>query len=118
MYAIRSYYEIAATAEDPRAKIFFLNVNDQEDIALLEATFPEGILKQYDSAVDNKDRITSYNVCYTKLLRDRGHMKGDEDSLGSSAAHDSSQQTAEAGKTEDPRQTARCATYYRRIECA
>ena len=53
-YAIFSE-QIAATADDPRAKIFFLNVNDQEDIALLEATFPEGVLKQYDSAVENKD---------------------------------------------------------------
>ena len=50
-----SVTQIAATADDPRAKIFFLNVNDQEDIALLEATFPEGVLKQYDSAVENKD---------------------------------------------------------------
>ncbi len=47
--------QIPATAADPRAKIFFLNVSDQEDIQLLEETFPDGILSQYDSAVENKD---------------------------------------------------------------
>ncbi len=47
--------QIAATADDPRAKIFFLNVNDQENIDLLEATFPDGVLRQYDSAVEYKD---------------------------------------------------------------
>ncbi|MBG0770557.1 MAG: hypothetical protein H0S82_02560 [Anaerolineaceae bacterium] len=49
--------QIAATADDPRAKIFFLNVNDQENIDLLEATFPDGVLRQYDSAVEYKDFI-------------------------------------------------------------
>ena len=47
--------QIPATADDPRAKIFFLNVNDTEDIQLLEETFPDGILSSYDSAVENKD---------------------------------------------------------------
>ncbi|MBG0771571.1 MAG: hypothetical protein H0S82_07660, partial [Anaerolineaceae bacterium] len=47
--------QIAATADDPQAKIFFLNVNDQENIDLLEATFPDGVLSQYESAVEHKD---------------------------------------------------------------
>jgi len=47
--------QIPATADDPRAKIFFLNVNDTEDIQLLAETFPDGILSPYDSAVENKD---------------------------------------------------------------
>ena len=47
--------QIPATADDPRAKIFFLNINDQEDIQLLAETFPDGALSQYDSAVENKD---------------------------------------------------------------
>lgn len=47
--------QIPATADDPRAKIFFLNVSDAENIQLLEEIFPDGILSQYDSAVESKD---------------------------------------------------------------
>jgi hypothetical protein len=47
--------QIPATVEDPRAKIFFLNVNDLENQQLLEETFPAGILSTYESAVENKD---------------------------------------------------------------
>ncbi len=53
-YAIFSD-QIPATVEDPQAKIFFLNINDQENINLLEETFPNGTLKYYDSAVEYKD---------------------------------------------------------------
>ena len=47
--------QIPETANDPRAKMFFLNINDLENMDLLEGTFPDGILRQYDSAVENKD---------------------------------------------------------------
>ena len=47
--------QIPETVNDPRAKIFFLNINDLEGINLLEGTFPEGILHRYESAVENKD---------------------------------------------------------------
>ena len=58
-YAGRDYAifanEIPDTADDPRAKIFFLNVSDLENIQLLEETFPDGILSHYESAVEHKD---------------------------------------------------------------
>ncbi|MBG0788610.1 MAG: glycosyltransferase family 39 protein [Anaerolineaceae bacterium] len=53
-YAIFSE-QIPATVDDPRAKIFFLNINDQENIDLLDETFPNGTLRLYDSAVEYKD---------------------------------------------------------------
>ncbi len=46
---------IPATTADPRAKLFFLNINDGENMQLLLETFPKGVLWQYDSAVENKD---------------------------------------------------------------
>jgi len=46
---------IPETQEDPQPKMFFLNVNDSEDIALLMDIFPQGVLKQYESQVPSKD---------------------------------------------------------------
>lgn len=47
--------QIPDTANNPLSKVFFLNVNDIENIQLLQETFPSGVLWQYDSQVENKD---------------------------------------------------------------
>jgi hypothetical protein len=47
--------QIPETAPNPLAKIFFLNINDSENMSLLKETFPSGVLWQYDSEVANKD---------------------------------------------------------------
>jgi hypothetical protein len=47
--------QIQDTADDPRPKMFFLNVNDAENMQLLQETFPNGVLWQYDSKVESKD---------------------------------------------------------------
>jgi len=49
--------QIPATANDPRAKVFLLNLNDTEGFQVLEKTFDSGVSWQYDSAVENKDFI-------------------------------------------------------------
>ena len=51
---------IPATAEIPGAKLFFVNVNDGENMQLLLETFPNGILSQVDSSVPNKDFMTFF----------------------------------------------------------
>ncbi len=47
--------DIPQTGADPRAKIFFININDTENIDLLESTFSQGVLWEHDSDVENKD---------------------------------------------------------------
>jgi NADH:ubiquinone oxidoreductase subunit K len=47
--------QIPDTLDDPRAKIFFLNVNDEEDMALLQELFPNGTLSRYTSSMKSKD---------------------------------------------------------------
>ncbi len=47
--------QIPGTIEDPRAKLFFLNESDAENIALLQSLFPDGVLSRYTSSVPNKD---------------------------------------------------------------
>ncbi len=47
--------QIPETADDPQSKLFFLNVNDGENMQLLLETYTNGILQQYDSNVENKD---------------------------------------------------------------
>lgn len=46
---------IPQTEADPRAKIFFVNINDAESINLLQSTYSEGVLWEHDSEVENKD---------------------------------------------------------------
>lgn len=46
---------ISQTAADPRAKMFFVNINDAESINLLQSTYSEGVLWEHDSEVENKD---------------------------------------------------------------
>ena len=87
MYAIRSYYEITVTKDETRYK----PRKTEEELKALEA---EGLefngydgmmaeMKKGSLVIDDlshyemekliekyhPDRITSYNVCYTKLLR-------------------------------------------------
>jgi len=52
--------QIPETVNDPQAKMFFLNVNDGENMQLLLETYPNGVLQQYDSAVENKDFMIFY----------------------------------------------------------
>ena len=47
--------QIPQTSENLNPKMFFLNVNDAENMQLLLEIFPEGVLWQYDSEVENKD---------------------------------------------------------------
>ena len=45
---------------------------DEQDYLAETRQILEGIFlheRQIDASVDQEDRITSYNVCYTKLLR-------------------------------------------------
>ena len=53
-FAIFSH-QIPDLSDDPRAKMFFLNLNDAENIQALQETFPSGVLWQYESEVENKD---------------------------------------------------------------
>ena len=47
--------QIPDLINDLRPKMFFLNMNDSENIQLVQDTFPTGVLWQYDSEVENKD---------------------------------------------------------------
>ena len=93
MYAIRSYYEfiavisLAALADQPcqRMKRILVNVRhigtgnrirNRIKIRQVAQNKPAGVPdaavgvgKLLQDIVGNADRITSYNVCYTKLLR-------------------------------------------------
>jgi hypothetical protein len=47
--------EIPGTLADPRAKMFFINVNDEENARFVQQMFPNGVLWQFDSKVPNKE---------------------------------------------------------------
>jgi len=47
--------QIPDTVIDPRPKMFFLNINDADNVQLLENTFSNGVLWQHQSEVPNKD---------------------------------------------------------------
>jgi len=47
--------QISQTTENHDPKMFFLNINDADNMQLLLKTYPEGVLWQYDSEVENKD---------------------------------------------------------------
>ncbi len=49
--------QIQDTAADPRAKMFFLNLADRENLALLKETFVSGVDWVFDSQVENKDFV-------------------------------------------------------------
>ena len=67
MYAIRSYYEPGLTEEKLYNRIARDFENEPKRIMknVLRRLLPEAMIK----SVLEKARITSYNVCYTKLLR-------------------------------------------------
>ena len=44
-----------ATVEDPRAKLFLINVNDQADIEALQTLYPEGWLTEYQSKYETRN---------------------------------------------------------------
>jgi len=46
---------IPQTTADPRPKMFFVNISDNESINLLASTFSSGVLWQHNSDVENKD---------------------------------------------------------------
>ena len=47
--------QIPTTAQDPRSKVFFLNINDSEGMQVLQETFPDSVAWRYDSDIENKD---------------------------------------------------------------
>jgi hypothetical protein len=47
--------QIPETADDPRGKMFFVNLFDSENVELLQSTFPQGVLWQHKAEVENKD---------------------------------------------------------------
>ena len=77
MYAIRSYYEISSTEAYETARYCLM---DALGCGMLALGFPEcakhlgplvaGTVVPHGARVPGTQfRITSYNVCYTKLLR-------------------------------------------------
>ena len=66
MYAIRSYYgSISVYSEVDSGTVFkiYLPVEDTNNLA-------ESLMADVDATlIHGEGRITSYNVCYTKLLR-------------------------------------------------
>ena len=83
MYAIRSYYatlaalmiEAAVGAVDPELPDGYITVGQFLEITHVNPTI-EGMTVTVDAKII--DRITSYNVCYTKLLRSRNLSKDPE----------------------------------------
>ena len=74
MYAIRSYYVkqvpciIIDISERSSALLALLENIQREDLSYFdEAVAIEQLIDLY--GMTQEDRITSYNVCYTKLLR-------------------------------------------------
>jgi hypothetical protein len=51
---------VPATVDIPGAKLFFININDSENMQLLQEIYPDGILSQVDSSVVNKDFMTFF----------------------------------------------------------
>jgi len=47
--------EIPVTQTDPRAKVFFLNIHDEENSQLIQQTFPSGVQWRFESEIPNKD---------------------------------------------------------------
>ncbi len=47
--------QIPVLMADPRAKMFFVNVNDQTNLDLLSSTFPDGVQWQQESAIPGKN---------------------------------------------------------------
>ena len=87
MYAIRSYYAFPARQPDSDfsfdaggSRITFPDIGPGPggDTTVVDA-YLNPVLRRYvaqlrESLGDESDRITSYNVCYTKLLRGFHHQ--------------------------------------------
>ncbi|HEX5941205.1 MAG TPA: hypothetical protein VFY66_02955, partial [Anaerolineales bacterium] len=43
------------TLDDPRAKLFLLNINDLADLEALQALYPEGWLTEYQSKYESRN---------------------------------------------------------------
>ena len=74
MYAIRSYYveadEFAAIVVAGIAALMGVSHAEETKKEKVKKPIAPEILAKYDKDKDGKlNRITSYNVCYTKLLR-------------------------------------------------
>ena len=64
MYAIRSYYEIIQSAVDSTR-----SSSGEISVSIREITGNLDKLSEFMDSTVASIRITSYNVCYTKLLR-------------------------------------------------
>ena len=78
MYAIRSYYDSSLTylkrleADELKIDQSFVRdmLDDTDDLTILEGVISlAGAFQREVVAEGVETRITSYNVCYTKLLR-------------------------------------------------
>ena len=67
MYAIRSYYDVKDVCLEVYGKTIHPNV-EIADCQGADSTDP-AVLEKIFSYLEAANRITSYNVCYTKLLR-------------------------------------------------
>lgn len=48
------------TLEDPRPKLFIINLNDQDAVKALQSLYPNGSLREYDSKYENKNFLVFY----------------------------------------------------------
>ena len=73
MYAIRSYYDLEKIVENRNMQDYILDivVPMEEQIEIKDGKKKAILKKVFPGYVLVKIRITSYNVCYTKLLRRR-----------------------------------------------
>ena len=73
MYAIRSYYASLAELEFKKGdRVAIYMKNSLEFVVAFYALQKLGVIAVWVNAIYRMhDRITSYNVCYTKLLREK-----------------------------------------------
>ena len=71
MYAIRSYYEGIWDISEKAKKSYNGTINKDDLIFKLMIRQPDFVENDFALQIleHTKNRITSYNVCYTKLLR-------------------------------------------------
>ena len=67
MYAIRSYYEHDNSFDHFAG--YLLSIGKRIKFTIIEDYVHLGTPEEFKEFVYWQDRITSYNVCYTKLLR-------------------------------------------------
>ena len=74
MYAIRSYYEVSMLALRLKEGLLFetceqFGMDIQQITKKAEPLEKAGLIRISSAGISITNRITSYNVCYTKLLR-------------------------------------------------